>query len=368
MSAKRRSAVTRGLPVGLHLHPTKGWRYYHPQQKRYHYFGARVSRADAIQAALTLNEVLRARVSLVDAVLGAEGNETVSSCIATHLADYLPQSCGPKALDNRRYILQAVSRSSLGARPIAAITTRDCVLYLRTLETPNMRHAYRAALHGLWSTALSEGLVETNVVSAIKTPTPQRQRSRLTLEDFFQIRSCAPSWLARAMDFALQTLQRREDLCLARWDDLTETHLRFRQGKTGTCIAIELSPPLLGVLEAFRDGVPSPFIIHRLPGKLKSQEDRSADRQHHTQVLPGQLSRAFAKARQASGIAIGQANPPTFHEIRSLGIALYRSQPGWSLDLARSLAGHADQRMTARYADGHAPAYTPVPSGLVLPR
>lgn len=52
----------------------------------------------------------------------------------------------------------------------------------------------------------------------------------------------------------------------------------------------------------------------------RPQHKRAKARTHHTQALPKQLSRAFAEARDEA--KIGGDNPPTFHEIRSLGGAL----------------------------------------------
>jgi hypothetical protein len=43
---------------------------------------------------------------------------------------------------------------------------------------------------------------------------------------------------------------------------------------------------------------------------------------HHTQVLPEQVCRTFADARDAAvaaGDLAASEHPPTFHEIRSLG-------------------------------------------------
>lgn len=56
---------------------------------------------------------------------------------------------------------------------------------------------------------------------------------------------------------------------------------------------------------------------------------RAAARQHHTQVMPEQVTRAFQDAREAAGIKGG--NPPSSHEIRSLGGALL-SESGWAIE------------------------------------
>lgn len=86
----------------------------------------------------------------------------------------------------------------------------------------------------------------------------------------------------------------------------------------------------------------------------------------YTQVLPEQLTRAFGRAFEASGVCVSTGRMrPTFHEIRSLGIALYR-RAGWSEEQVQVLAGHADVAMTRHYMEGHEAPWQPVESGLQL--
>jgi hypothetical protein len=77
---------------------------------------------------------------------------------------------------------------------------------------------------------------------------------------------------------------------------------------------------------------------------------RATAREHHTQVLPEQLSRAFAQARLDAGI-VG-ANPATYHEIRSLGGALLR-EIGWSVAQVQTIMTHTSEAMTELYLGGH---------------
>jgi integrase len=76
-------------------------------------------------------------------------------------------------------------------------------------------------------------------------------------------------------------------------------------------------------------------------------------------IHPDRMSHAFAEARDLAGITA--ANPPTWHEIRSLSKRLYLEQG--DVD-TKALLGHKTQRMSDLYADprGSAPvrvAYTP---------
>ena len=91
---------------------------------------------------------------------------------------------------------------------------------------------------------------------------------------------------------------------------------------------------------------------------------RAEERSHHTQLLPEQISRAFAAARDAAGI--GGKSPPTFHEIRSLGGALLR-QAGWSVEQIQALMGHSATAMTEHYLAGHEQPKQQISTGLSLP-
>lgn len=82
-------------------------------------------------------------------------------------------------------------------------------------------------------------------------------------------------------------------------------------------------------------------------------------------MLPEQLSRAFATARDAAGIDTD--NPPTFHEIRSLGGALLK-EAGWTNEQIQALMGHSNVAMTEHYLGGHEAPWQAVSTGISLPR
>ncbi|WP_057633617.1 hypothetical protein [Stenotrophomonas humi] len=68
---------------------------------------------------------------------------------------------------------------------------------------------------------------------------------------------------------------------------------------------------LAELLAQCRNSVVSPFLIHRLPEKARPSNMRAKDREHPTQALPEQLSRAFATA--CDNADVDMENPPTFH-------------------------------------------------------
>lgn len=66
-------------------------------------------------------------------------------------------------------------------------------------------------------------------------------------------------------------------------------------------------------------------------------------------VHPQTITAAFREARDLAGVKVEEGKtPPTYHELRSLGIRLYKQQ---SYD-PQALAGHKDAATTAVYTDG----------------
>jgi enterobacteria phage integrase len=65
-------------------------------------------------------------------------------------------------------------------------------------------------------------------------------------------------------------------------------------------------------------------------------------------VHPQTIAGAFHDAVKRAGIKVEDGKtPPTFHELRSLGIRLYKAE-GYN---PKELAGHKDEATTALYAD-----------------
>ena len=135
------------------------------------------------------------------------------------------------------------------------------------------------------------------------------------------------------------------------------------EGTSGARIRIKIEGELANIIARCRDNVISPFLVHRLPERARPKEKRAKSRSHHTQVLPEQISRSFADARAEAGIQ-GE-NPPTFHEIRSLGGALLR-EAGWTVEQVQALMTHTSPAMTEHYLGGHEVPWTDVSIGPTL--
>src|SRR3990167_2512332 len=168
------------------------------------------------------------------------------------------------------------------------------------------------------------------------------------------------------MEFNLITLQRREEIAQAKFDDIKTEEingqsvkvLQVIQKKTkkfgkSAHIKIVVNKRLDDFIEKRKKtGLISPFIIHRRPSRIGT----AVTREHHTQILGDDLSRTFAALRDDVGLFdhLNNDELPTFHEIRSLAIKLHEDG---GRD-AQALAGHTSRQMTEAYKEGHGLEWT----------
>ncbi|HDI5117898.1 TPA: integrase, partial [Salmonella enterica subsp. enterica serovar Choleraesuis] len=92
--------------------------------------------------------------------------------------------------------------------------------------------------------AIVEGRITTNPVESTRAPEIKVARERLQLETYNATRTAAehlPVWFPLAMDLALVTGQRREDIVNMKFSDDFDNRLYVTQIKTGMKIAIPLS-------------------------------------------------------------------------------------------------------------------------------
>lgn len=359
-----RSKARAGWPDNLY--PNRGgFKYRHPVTRRETWMG--LDRAKAFAAAKKLNALLAPSGDLVDRVVGAQ--ETVSEAIATFRADDVPgRKWKPKTAEVYESVIRR-TESGLGTRALATLTVKDCATFIRTVtDSARARQQFRLVLGWILACAVEEGWIDTNPALQTRKFTHERQRDRLTLDAYNAIWTHAPAWLRNAMDLSLLTLLRREDVASVRFADVREGSLWVVPTKTeGTSrvrLQIAVTEPLAALLARCRDSVLSPYAIHRLPEKARPSHMRAKDRDHHTQVLPEQLTREFAETRDRAGIV--SENPPTFHEIRSLGGALLMDA-GSTLPQVQALMGHSTEAMTKLYMEGHEVPWQPVSPGLALP-
>lgn len=363
---RTRSRKRAGWPDNLY--PNRdGFKYRHPVTRRETWMGR--DQAKAFAAARKLNSLLLPGGDLVGRVVRVR--EPLSDALQLFRTDEIPsRNWGAKTARWYDVFLARIEKG-LGARPVAELTVNELATWIRA-ETPSARsrQTYRLLLEWILACAVQEGWIDENPAGQLRKFHHTRVRERLTLDAYNAIHAEAPAWLRNAMDLSLLTLQRREDIAALRFDDDHDGALWIIPEKTENTsqlrLKIAVTPELRAVIARCRDDVVSPFMVHRLPSKPFPRQKRAAARTHHTQVLPEKITREFAAVRAA--LEIGGDNPPTFHEIRSLGGALLIQHHGWTKAQVQALMGHANETMTAVYLEGHELPWTEVQPGLSLPR
>lgn len=360
-----RNRQTRNRGLEPNLYPNRnGYKYRNPQTKRETWMG--VDKARANNAARKLNAMLISSTSLVDRVLG--NDKTVADAIVHFIEKIVPErGWGEKTRTDYLGQLERMKKE-IGARACATFEVKDCATFLNQFDgMPRTRKQFRCLLQWVLAAAVEEGWMESNPALSTRKVKHTRVRERLTVETFKAIRAKAPAWLQRAMDLSLVTLLRREDVCTMKFADHRDRQLWIVPSKTESTtnvhLRIKVDEQLAELLRKCRDDVASPYVIHRLPEKARPSNMRAKDRDHHTQVLPEQLSRAFQEARIEA--KVGGENPPTFHEIRSLGGKLLLDA-GWTLEQVQALMGHASEEMTKHYIEGHERPWIDVNTGVDL--
>lgn len=364
MCPRPRNALNAQLPPNLSRHSTGQYRYVHPTDKSHHYLGT--NRQAAIDAAKKLNALLMPSNALVDRVVRME--HKLTECIAFFRREEIPQrKWSETTADRNEYFLKRIERD-IGSSIVETLTVKDCAAYLRGMtDSLHSRLLCRAMLILILDCAVQEGWIDHNVAKATKVVKPSRKRARLTLDAYKQIYAHAEPWLQNAMDLSLHTLLRRADVAAMRFTDIKDGFLFVIPHKTESTtyvrMKMKIEGDLLKVVQRCQDGQASPYLVHRIPDKLRPHGKRGKGRDHHLQVLPGYISREFMRALRAAGLDYGPQPSPTFHEIRSLGGDLYR-QAGWTLQQVQTLMGHGSEDMTRRYMEGHEAPWVEVRAGL----
>ena len=258
-----------------------------------------------------------------------------------------------------RKIQLALWEKALGSdRLFHTITVRDIVIFLDAYEDrPSMADKLRQSAVELWIDAMHEGWAEDNIPDKTRNIDYDVMRDRLTMDQFKQIHAVALQqrmpWVARAMELALITAQRREDIAVMEFRQrkgssawVEDDHLCVVQIKTDTKVRIPMNVGLNGwtidgVVKLCRDNVVSTYFLHapRIRGNRK-----------HQTIDLGTISRAFAECRKLAGITWTEGKrPPSFHEIRSLAIREYKKKFG--KEFGQAIAGHKNASTTELYCD-----------------
>src|SRR5690554_203171 len=347
MSPRPRRPKNKALPPNLY--PNNGGRSYqyrHPVTGKFHGMGS--NKVQAIAAAKELNAMLMPENDLVAAVLG---NITVRQHIKWFFENVAPErEYKPRTLEMYRVQARKLE-AAMGDTAVEEVSVQD-VAELLEKYSPRSANQIRQVAVDLFRVAISRGLRMDNPAEATLKRREKKARRRLTQAQYDAIHALCPVWAQNAMDLALITLQRRGDVSRMKFENVRDGKLYVVQEKTEKYdtkyLAIAIGPRLKKVIRNCRDDLASPYLVHRRPErKIKEREGMD----HWTQVKPQMITRAFAEARDESGLFDGvpENQRPTFHEIRALGIKRYRDKG----EDPQQLAGHASAKMTSNYDSGH---------------
>ena len=313
----------KDLPKNLYFDGSR-FRYRNPQTGERTWFPIETTKHEAVEASIHLNAKLAPPISLVARVMGTPNFSEFSG-------EWLKrQSTKSKSTRTQaKYTERALSKAFAG--PITAVSLKNISDHL-SKQTVHMQRHHRAALVEIYRIALARGAVEDNLperTERIKNIT--KKRPRLTMEQYQTTHSQAPEWLQIAMDFALYSLQRQGDILKLKYEDIECGYIHLIQEKTKSPVKIAIGLKLQEVVSrSKRTDIHSRFIVHK----------RNRNFPMKTHIAKSVLQEGWRQAVK------GIADPyPTFHEIRSLGITMYRDQ---GLD-PQALAGHATERMTDNY-------------------
>lgn len=263
-------------------------------------------------------------------------------------------------------------RAAFGSKPLPDIDRAAIAGFLEQFPGRSSNQ-YRQALNQVFTHAVARGLRADNPVQGTIARKVKVQRTRLTMGGFDAIYANAQPWFKRAMDLALWSLQRREDLIDIRVDDFADDRVSVKQKKveahgTGR-IRIKPGPNLLAAIRACLN---SPdlkekgmgdcrFLLHRIPEKRR----KAKGREHFGQLSEEMATRAFQEIRDSLPTfqAMPEPTRPTFHEIRALGADHYKHKLGWTDAQVQALLGHSDVGMTMVYLGRHGERWQEVDSG-----
>lgn len=349
--SRPRNQNRRGLPPNLYQQPDGYFYYRNPQNGKTKGLGRDKAKAFQDARAANAHLAVTSKSSLVAWVAGIE-----QYTVEAWLDKYLPiwkteEKPGEATVATAERYIKRIKKADFAHMLVEDVTTKHVADFLDGIEADSVALNLRTRLHDIFRLAETKGIIGTgkNPVSATKPRDYQVKRERLSLEQFLAIRAKVPKWTANAMNLALLTGQRRENIADFKFIDYKDGWLFFEQVKTGFKIQqdgrIRLDAIGMSIDEAIkacRDLVISKFMVHhtRSSGTYKAGAQVSADG----------ITKAFATARDELKIVAGDGRtPPSFHEIRSLSERLYKQQYG--AEFAQAVMGHKHAKMTAEYDD-----------------
>lgn len=319
-------------------------------------FGLGKDKEAAIREANAANHADQGRPALVDRISTPAPAMAASKSFLEWSSEYLDlYSKRGLAIATVKMTKSRMNRLNVefGSRPINSMTTMEIATYLTSMTSVGkgqMARAMRSLLRDIFMEAIASGWCEKNPVDVTRTAKIKIKRQRLSLDLWkATYEEAKQPWLKRAMELALLTGQRRDDVSTMLFKDVSDGFLHVVQAKTGARLRINIalrldvvSLDLAAVIKRCRDNVMSKHLIHHVKDFSRIGAGSS--------VRIQRLTLAFAEARDRGaeklGIKLG-SHPPSFHEMRSLSARLHAAE---GRD-PQKLLGHKSSAMTDMYRD-----------------
>lgn len=385
MSPKKRDPKNRDLPDNLY-DDGKYWKYdnkFAPKSpirmpKR------DFTREEAKQAARKLNEKYApdSYLQIAEKIESKSSSDRIKKLIEDFIDEYVPLmewSSGTES--NYLYALNRYCEHFKNC-PLRNVTLEMYNKYLGQYPASAYNN-HNKALNHFYKFAISKGAIklDQNWPMIVLKRKEKKIRRDLSMEHFNILYKAAPEFMQIAMDTALVLLQGRHEVVSIKLDDYDKdtNKLRIIRKKTqkfGKAAYLEITPG-----ESFREiwtrsstsMVASPFLVHRL---MKSHHaGHRKGKEHHTQVLPGFISKAFNDMAKITGVFKDwpQEEWPTFHEIRGLGGRIYKDtlmENGYTEDDAekyvQALMAHTTIKTTRIYIGGRTEEWSVCEAGMDL--
>lgn len=343
MAAMRRSEKTRDLPPNLYVR--NGYYSYRDPGTGKEYGLGRIKR-DAINQAIEANfQVMEVNTRLIDR-LNTANEHSVSEWCEKYISILERRSLTESSMAEYRSRIKSITGWFAG-KYINEITTRDVANFLESYTSSGRNSrakVMRSTLLDVFREAIAEGLLTMNPVEATRNTRVKVKRSRLSVEQFIAIMEASddmPLWVKLSMGLAIVTAQRVSDIAKIKWSDIHDDRLWIEQKKTGRKITMPLK------LTAPETNIVLNDIIDTCKKTYSGCGTIIATRSGG-QLQVGTISRAFAKARDSTGIK-WEGEPPSFHEIRSLAARLYAKAKG--AEYAQGVLGHKSAQTSEVYID-----------------
>ncbi|NQY65427.1 MAG: integrase [Alteromonadaceae bacterium] len=372
---RKKKFENRHFPIGLTKVKVRGisrLRYRKPNGKDF-LFPIGTIEIEAIEAAIIFNK--KHRNPTINLLLADEP----CSKPLKHWTNIIIERVRKEELDAKKIVERVFNTFCLDIKRLETlhgeVLTKEINLnhvnsYLETYTEGKSSNVYNAKisfLKKIFSYLLDDGAMTFNPASnKKKKPKPVKERIRLSIENYNQLLNHAPLWLNIAMRLSLQTTHAVNEISVAKYKDckwydkpIVENNLlvfgvlRIRRQKVlkkeASRVEIPITQQIKEIIDDSRkDNLVSPYIVHQLKARNTAL---AIGLTHHTQLRTATISECFSELRDKLSFydTMDKTKRPTFHEIRSLSIHMYKKA---GID-PQERAAHTDAKTTKKYDEGH---------------